>query len=58
MSRKFRTMQFIGAIIGSFALLLSGSLLAADEKNGFDIADALVPADEIIWGGVPRDGIP
>ena len=51
-------MQLIGAIIVSFALLLSGSLLAADEKNGFDVSDALVPADEIIWGGVPRDGIP
>ncbi len=30
----------------------------AQSKNGFDLADALVPVDEILWGGVPRDGIP
>lgn len=31
---------------------------AADTKNGFDVSAALVPADQIHWGGVRRDGIP
>lgn len=34
------------------------SLLAKEIRNGFDYADALVPPKEILWGGVPRDGIP
>jgi len=32
--------------------------LAAETKNGFDVENALVPAAEILWGGVSRDGIP
>ena len=43
-------------IIGS--ALLPGAALPATSRNGFDYSDALVPADEIVWGGVPRDGIP
>ncbi len=31
---------------------------AAQVMNGFDISDSLVPADEILAGGPPRDGIP
>lgn len=31
---------------------------ADDVKNGFEVSDALVPANEIFWGGVRRDGIP
>ena len=27
-------------------------------KNGFDLANAIVPAEEILRGGPPRDGIP
>ena len=27
-------------------------------KNGFSVADALIPEDEILSGGPPRDGIP
>ena len=30
----------------------------AQEKNGFSVADALIPVDEIHSGGPPRDGIP
>lgn len=33
------------------------SLLGAT-KNGFDVSDALVPENEILSGGPPRDGIP
>lgn len=28
------------------------------EKNGFDLSNALIPVDEILSGGPPRDGIP
>lgn len=31
---------------------------AADAKNGFDLTGATIPADEILRGGPPRDGIP
>lgn len=30
----------------------------AQTKNGFDLSNSLVPADEIMGGGPPRDGIP
>jgi hypothetical protein len=40
-------------------MLLCGTGLSAKEnRNGFDYSDALVPPKEILWGGVPRDGIP
>ena len=40
------------------ALFLAGLVPAAENRNGFDYSDALVPPEEILWGGVPRDGIP
>ena len=30
----------------------------ANAKNGFDLSGATIPADEILHGGPPRDGIP
>ena len=39
-------------------LLASGTSLLAQTKNGFDLSGSLVPADEILSGGPPRDGIP
>lgn len=45
-------------------LLLSGLLwifaqpVLAQQKNGFDLSNALIPVDEILSGGPPRDGIP
>jgi hypothetical protein len=38
-------------------LALSGAVCAL-EKNGFEIRRPLVPRDEIVQGGPPRDGIP
>lgn len=38
--------------------VLLGLTGAALTKNGFDLAGSLVPADEILSGGPPRDGIP
>lgn len=34
------------------------STAAAQSRNGFDLANALIPVNEIHWGGVRRDGIP
>jgi len=48
-------------MIQKILLLLSlafGSTVAAQEINGFNLEDALVPADTIQSGGPPRDGIP
>lgn len=45
-------------------ILLAGLLLAtfpvaqAVQKNGFDLTGGLIPSDEILPGGPPRDGIP
>lgn len=39
-------------------LVCGTSLFAQENRNGFDYSDALVPPKEILWGGVPRDGIP
>jgi len=46
------------AVIFSGLMVPGTTLLAAESGNGFDYSDALVPADDIFWGGVPRDGIP
>jgi hypothetical protein len=47
-------------------LVLAGAALAArpapshavQERNGFDLGGSLVPVEEIVAGGPPRDGIP
>lgn len=51
-------MQVWKLIVIAIAGLLSESADTAEIKNGFDLSDSAVPADEIFWGGVPRDGIP
>ena len=47
---------------GLTAILLAGIMAgvagAASTKNGFDLADALIAADQVLPGGPPRDGIP
>lgn len=47
-------------LLRALALLavLLGLTGAALTKNGFDFTGSLVPADEILSGGPPRDGIP
>lgn len=40
------------------SVLLSCSSLSAQVKNGFDLKQALIPADQIISGGPAKDGIP
>ena len=38
-------------------LLISG-LASAETKNGFELSQSLIPANQILQGGPPRDGIP
>ena len=56
-ARKYSASIFHAAVIGA-ALFAGTQLLAAENRNGFDYSDALVPSAEIFWGGVRRDGIP
>lgn len=58
MTFKKLVVSTCSAVIVSVVVLPGTSLLAATNRNGFDYADALIPPDEIFWGGVRRDGIP
>jgi hypothetical protein len=52
------TLRSVAALIIGGALFCGTHTLAQENRNGFDYADALVPPKEILWGGVPRNGIP
>jgi hypothetical protein len=41
-----------------FLLLVLPFTGLSQSKNGFDLADAIIPAQQIFRGGPPRDGIP
>ena len=45
-------------IVALLALLPLATLASAREENGFSLVPALVPEEEILLGGPPRDGIP
>ncbi len=51
-------MRYLNLLLVPFATLVLSSNSAATSKNGFDLTDALIPVDEILSGGPPRDGIP
>lgn len=57
MTISLLTLRGVGLIVIG-ALFCGTSLFAQENRNGFDYVDALVPPKEILWGGVPRDGIP
>ena len=40
------------------ALFVLTAVVASPVKNGFDLANSIIPADQILSGGPPRDGIP
>ncbi|MBW2267960.1 MAG: DUF3179 domain-containing protein [Deltaproteobacteria bacterium] len=40
------------------ALLALAASASAQQRNGFELAPSLVPVEEILAGGPPRDGIP
>ncbi|MGC9451662.1 MAG: DUF3179 domain-containing protein [Oceanipulchritudo sp.] len=45
-------------MVAGLLLLGTISLSAKPEMNGFDLGNAVIPAEEILSGGPPRDGIP
>jgi hypothetical protein len=48
--------HFLLALV--LTLVSAKTLQAADLRNGFDVSGAIVPRNQIHWGGVSRDGIP
>ena len=55
----FRSNWATGSVSLLLAALFAGAAsVAAPVKNGFDLANSSVPADQILQGGPPRDGIP
>ena len=45
-------------LVLSLGVLLAFYNVLAAPKNGFDVTNAIVPVDEILAGGPPKDGIP
>ena len=54
-SKKAGTLTLLGLIVGILAYKFIGSAGAA---NGFDLSNSILPPDQILQGGPPRDGIP
>lgn len=50
--------RFNNPLILAMALLLFAQPALSQTKNGFELGNALVPVEEILRGGPPRDGIP
>jgi hypothetical protein len=50
--------RLICSIVAFAALVMPASMFAAPTLNGFDLKDSLVPSDQILSGGPPKDGIP
>ena len=48
-------MKIFNTLLLSFLLIGSAHAYA---KNGFDLSNSLIPSNEILQGGPPRDGIP
>ncbi len=47
------------ALLSAFLVTsIVAATASATSKNGFDLTNALIPIDEIVSGGPPRDGIP
>jgi hypothetical protein len=51
-------MRYLNLLVVLFPALVITSNSLGKTKNGFDLTDALVPVNEILSGGPPRDGIP
>jgi len=51
-------MRFIKSRVLSLIILCIPLSLSAATKNGFDLTNSLIPVDQILQGGPPRDGIP
>ena len=55
LARKSRLLALVGLLIGA---TVYGLAVSAGPTNGFDLGNSLLPVDEILHGGPPRDGIP
>ena len=53
--KKNRILVFLSLILGVLAIQYSTN---ATSNNGFDISNAVIPQDQIMRGGPPKDGIP
>lgn len=54
-ARKNRTLILISVLIAVIAIQLSK---IATSNNGFDLSNAVIPSEQIMQGGPPKDGIP
>ncbi len=54
-----RAGRLAGLVFGVMALFaVHGSIFGEPVRNGFDLAGSLIPVDDILHGGPPKDGIP
>ncbi|TNF89554.1 MAG: hypothetical protein EP300_05040, partial [Gammaproteobacteria bacterium] len=54
-SKKTGTLTLLGLLVGIMAYKFIGP---AGATNGFDLSNSILPQDQILQGGPPRDGIP
>ena len=54
-SMKSRVLALSGILLGVMIYKVAAS---AGPSNGFDLSNSILPRDEILHGGPPRDGIP
>ena len=54
-ARKNRLVLLLTVLVGAAVIQFSS---IATSSNGFDISNAVIPQDEILRGGPPKDGIP
>jgi len=54
-SKKARLLTLIGLLAGILVYKFAAS---AGPSNGFDLSNSLLPREQILHGGPPRDGIP
>ena len=54
-SRKSRLLVLTGLLMGLFVYRYAAS---AGPTNGFDLSNSILPIEQILHGGPPRDGIP
>lgn len=54
-SRKTRILALTGILLGVVVYKIA---ISGGHSNGFDISNSILPQEEILSGGPPRDGIP
>jgi len=54
-SKKTRILVLVGVLLGTLVYRYASS---AGPTNGFDLSNSILPVEQILHGGPPRDGIP